>query len=214
MYRKMFLGDFFEDVLNPPLAEGEKIPLDPEREPMDKYTRGTWTGLPRRSPEEPSEILKVVTLAKTTDTGRRWEVDFADPVRARVHLHPRFERPQLVHDQGPQERRGAQRHGGGRQLPRHVIHIDDHFYKMKTGQSFSDAMDAPPMTKYTPRRLESPAAGQGRGEEGQGGEDGGQGEVIGFQRASRVCPASLPRKRGECRASSPRLRGRLAGRGA
>jgi hypothetical protein len=157
-YHKMYLGDSFDDVMNPPLAEDGKIPLDSEREPLDKYTRGSWTGVPARDPEEPSEILRVVTLAKTTDTGRRWEVDFADPVRKRDYtctpdssIRNAFaikDRKSVVVLSGTVV--DANTLGA-------VIKVDELFYKIRIGQSFSEAIKAP-LKEYTRGDWKAPPA--------------------------------------------------------
>jgi hypothetical protein len=167
-YHKMKLGDFFDEVMNPPLAENGKVPLDPEREPLDKYTRGSWTGLPTPNPEEPSEILKVVTLAKTTDTGRRWEVKFADPVRKEeytctpdssvINAFALKDRKNVVVLSGTVV--DANTLGA-------VIKVDNLFYKIKIGQSFKAALDSP-LKEYTRGDWKVPPTGEDKKDEKTG----------------------------------------------
>ncbi len=107
----------------------------------------------------------MVTLAKTTDTGRRWEVEFTDPVRKREYtctpdsdIRNAFtiqDRKKVVVLSGTVV--DANPLGA-------VIKVDDLFYKMKIGQSFSEARAAP-LKEYTRGDWKVPSAPPTDGEE-------------------------------------------------
>ncbi len=157
-YYKMRLGDFFYDVTNPQKDEAGKVTLDPDREAMDKYTRGEWRGpslTPSLVSDDPSSIMKVVKLVKTMDTGVRLEALFNDPIRKREYTATPDSSVKNVFEIKDRNKvivlKGTVVDVNALGS---VIKVGDLYYKMKVGDSFDDALNPPLDDAKKPRDSE------------------------------------------------------------
>ncbi len=157
LYYKMRLGDFLKEVLLPE-RDSAGVILDADREPSEKYTRGDWKGpsLVSKQTEEAEGILKAVKLSKSVDSGRRWEVEFNDPVRKRDYTCTPDSSVRNAFE--IKDRRGNPVVSGtvvDANAAGVVIKVGELFYKMKLGETFGDALkpasaegDHAPMKEY------------------------------------------------------------------
>ena len=95
-YYHMRLNDFLDDVLNPPVDKTTRIAAIPSANRLRSTRAATGRGRPRpvgaTGAKSRPDLLKVVKLAKSVDSGRRWEVEFTDALRKKEYTcTPDFE---------------------------------------------------------------------------------------------------------------------------